>query len=202
MKLAIIGITGRAGSRIAREALARGHQVTGIARNPDPAKAPAGVTLWKGDANEPAKLAILRGHDALVAAGYSRDIPAANLAAIARGADISRLFVVGGAASLEIAPGKILLDSPDFPEIYKPEAKGSHAVLNDLKAIEDLDWTYLSPPAEFDPGTRTGIFRTGIDQLLVDADGKSHISMEDYAIAVLDELETPAHIRKRYTVGY
>jgi uncharacterized protein len=99
-------------------------------------------------------------------------------------------------------PGTILLDSPDFPDEYKPEAMGAKAFLEDLRTIEDLDWTLLSPAALLEPGERTGKFRIGGDRLLIGPDGQSRISIEDYAIAVLDELESPRHIRHRFTVAY
>ncbi|MGZ8281375.1 MAG: NAD(P)-dependent oxidoreductase, partial [Allosphingosinicella sp.] len=113
-----------------------------------------------------------------------------------------RLLVVGGAASLEVAPGKALLDTPDFPEFIKPEATPARAALDRLRNESEVDWTFLSPSVFFGPGERTGKFRLGTDQLLSDAEGKSHISYEDYAIALLDEIEQPCHRRARFTVGY
>lgn len=203
MRIAIIGATGRAGSRIAAEAVRRGHTVTGIVRNPAASTAPAGVTLVAGDATRPETIIpALNGHDAVVSSTMFRSLPSAPLLEAVRGAGVKRLLVVGGAGSLEVAPGKALIDTPEFPELYKPEASAGRTFLNDLRAATDLDWTFLSPQAEFAPGERTGTFRTGTDQLLVDAGGRSHISMEDYAIAVLDELESPKHVKARFTVGY
>jgi putative NADH-flavin reductase len=202
MKIAIIGITGNVGSRLATEALARGHTVTGIARNP--AKpAPPGVTLKQGDANQPEQLApLLRGHDAVISAANFRILPAAPLLRAVKAAGVSRLLIVGGAASLEIAPGVLLFDSPHFPPEYKPEAAAGMKFLEDLRAEPELDWTFLSPPAMFAPGVRTGKFRLGKDQLLSDGNGQSTISMEDFAIALIDELEHPQHLRQRFTVAY
>lgn len=203
MKIAIIGATGRAGSRIAAEALRRGHGVTGIVRSPEKAKVPAGVTLVQGDATQPEQLAdILRGHDAVVSAATFRVLKSAPLLQAVKAAGIKRLIVVGGAASLEIAPGKILLDSPSFPEEYKVEAVPGKQFLDELRAEKEVDWTFISPSVMFEPGERTGKFRTGKDQLLADASGQSRISMEDFAIALVDELEHPQHIRERFTVGY
>jgi putative NADH-flavin reductase len=203
MKIAIIGATGRAGSRIAAEALRRGHSVTGVVRNPDKANAPQGVTLVKADATNPQELApALRGHDWVVSAAKFQILKAQPLIEAMRAAGVKRLFVVGGAASLETAPGRSLLDSPDFPEVYKAEAVPGKAFLEDLRKVQDLDWTFLSPAAELAPGERTGKYRVGGDRLLADAEGKSHISMEDYAIAVLDELEQPKHVKQRFTVAY
>jgi putative NADH-flavin reductase len=117
-------------------------------------------------------------------------------------AGVKRLLVVGGAGSLEVAPGKVLMDTDGFPEAFKAEAKAGARFLARLRAEPDLDWTFLSPSADFAPGERTGHFRLGGDQLLSDATGKSHISTEDFAIAMVDEVEQPAHSRQRFTVGY
>ncbi|MES1981841.1 MAG: NAD(P)-dependent oxidoreductase [Pseudomonadota bacterium] len=202
MRIAIIGITGNAGSRIAAEALRRGHTVTGIARNVNK-PVPAGVTLKQGDANQPEQLApLLRGHDAVISAANFRILPATPLLQAVKAAGVKRLLVVGGAASLEIAPGVLLFDSPHFPEEYKAEAAAGKKFLDDLRAEAEIDWTFLSPPAMFAPGVRTGKFRLGKDQLLSDANGQSTISMEDYAIALIDELERPLHRRARFTVAY
>ena len=109
---------------------------------------------------------------------------------------------VGGAGSLEIAPGKALVDAPTFPEAYKPEALAGRVVLEALRRETTLDWSFLSPSTLFEPGERTGVFRLGGDQLLADAAGVSRISMEDFAIALADEIESPKHSRRRFTVGY
>lgn len=115
---------------------------------------------------------------------------------------MKRWLVVGGAGSLEVAPGQALLGAPGFPVAYRPEAEVGRRFLDALRTERELDWTFLSPSAEFVPGERTGTFRLGGDQLLTDASGRSWISMEDYAIAFVDELETPKHSRQRFTVGY
>ena len=202
--VAILGITGRAGSRIASELLRRRHTVTGIARNVAPAAAQPGLTLKAGDVTDAETLAaLLKGHDVVVSSTrFVGGTDAATLIAAARQAGVKRVIVVGGAGSLEVAPGVALVDTPEFPEIYKAEAIGGSAFLQTLRAETELDWTFLSPSALFEPGERTGRFRLGGDRLLVDASGNSHISMEDYAIALADELETPKHSRARFTVGY
>ncbi|AMO98089.1 NAD dependent epimerase/dehydratase family protein [Collimonas arenae] len=203
MKIAIIGITGRAGSRIAAEALRRGHTVTGIARSVEQTTAPVGVQLLQGDATQPEQLAeLIRGQDAVVSAAQFRVLKAAPLLQAVKSAGVKRLLVVGGAASLEVAPGAILLDSPNFPAEYKVEAVPGKQFLDDLRAETTVDWTFLSPPALFAPGERTGKFRIGQNQLLSDEQGQSQISMEDYAIALLDEIEQPKHVRQRFTVAY
>jgi putative NADH-flavin reductase len=203
-RIALLGITGRAGSRIAAELLKRGHTVTGIARRVADVPARAGLSVQSADATSAAALLpLIRGHDVLISAThFAGGSDAATLVAAARQAGVPRLLVVGGAGSLEIAPGQALVDTPDFPVAYKPEALAGRAFLQALRAERDLDWTFLSPPAEFAPGERTGQFRIGGDQLLSDAQGRSHLSMEDYAIAMADEVETPRHSRRRFTVGY
>lgn len=203
MKVALIGITGRVGSRLATELLRRGHLVTGIALHIEKAKAHPGLTLKQGDARSAATLApLLSGHDAVIsAARFQTSDPDAVIAAV-KSAGVKRLLVVGGADSLEVAPGKALQDTPDFPAAFKAEAAAGGRFLDRLRKEATLDWTFLSPSAEFGPGERTGKFRLGDDRLLIDTNGKSHISMEDFAIAMVDELEHPQHNRQRFTVGY
>ncbi|MGH8445803.1 MAG: NAD(P)-dependent oxidoreductase [Solimonas sp.] len=203
MKIAIIGISGRVGSRLAAELLQRGHPITGIARQPADVAAKPGLTVVRGDATDAASLApLIAGHDAVVSAGRFETTRAEPLLAAVRQAGVPRLLVVGGAGSLEVAPGVALLDTPEFPAAYKPEASAGRDFLNVLRPVRDIDWTYLSPSALLEPGTRTGRYRSGGDQLLADSAGKSWISMEDYAVAMADEIERPQHSRRRYTVGY
>lgn len=203
MKIALIGATGFIGSRLLAELTARGHAVSAITRNPEKVVAAAGVTALKGDVFDRDGLAsLLAGHDAVISAvHFTASDPAVLLAAVKQ-SGVKRYLVVGGAGSLEVAPGKRLFDTPEFPAIYLAEAQKGGAFLELLKAESKLDWTFLSPSALIQPGERTGKFRLGKDQLLVDAQGKSAISAEDYAIALVDELEKPAHSRQRFTVGY
>lgn len=200
--IALIGASGQAGSRILKELSDRGHSVTAIARNPEKIARLPHVTAVKGDVYDDKALAgLLAGHDAVISSvHYTASDPALILAAV-RASGVKRYLVVGGAGSLEVAPGQRVVDLPDFPEIYKAEALKGAAYLDLLKTVEDLDWTFLSPSAEFIPGTRTGTFRLGKDMLLSNEQG-SRISFEDYAIALVDEIEKPAHIRQRFTVGY
>lgn len=204
MKVVVLGITGRAGSRIAAELLRRGHQVTGIARKVDGVAPQAGLSVHAADGtNADALVPLIGGHDALISATrFAGGIPAPTLVAAAKSAGVPRVLVVGGAGSLEVAPGVALIDTPQFPAAYKAEASAGRDFLNALRGEQALDWTFLSPSALFEPGQRTGTFRVGGDGLLSDAQGKSHISMEDYAIAMADELESPKHPRQRFTVGY
>ncbi|MGO4737587.1 NAD(P)-dependent oxidoreductase [Bosea sp. 2KB_26] len=203
MKIALIGATGFIGSRLLAELSARGHAVSAITRNPEKVAAAAGVTALKGDVFDRDGLAsVLAGHDAVISAvHFTASDPAVLLAAVKQ-SGVKRYLVVGGAGSLEVAPGKQLFDTPEFPAIYLAEAKKGGTFLDLLKSESKLDWTFLSPSALIQPGMRTGTFRLGKDQLLVDAQGKSAISAEDYAAALVDELEKPAHSRQRFTVGY
>ena len=117
-------------------------------------------------------------------------------------AGIKRVLWVGGAGGLEVKPGVRVIDSPDMPLWVKPGSLATMNALDQLRKEPELDWSYLSPSAELKSGVRTGKFRLGKDQLLVDASGHSTISVQDYAVAMINELETPAHLRQRFTVGY
>lgn len=207
MHVALIGASGNAGSRILAELVQRGHTVTAIVR--DPARVPAlsGVEAKAGDVSDETRLAaLLAGHDAVVSAVPFATTDAAKLIATVRAAGVPRYLVVGGAGSLELALGDfplglMLIDAPNFPEAYKPEAAAGCVFLDLLRAEEELDWTFLSPSAMFVPGERTGRFRLGKDELLTGEKGSS-ISYEDFAVAMVDEVEKPAHSRQRFTVGY
>jgi putative NADH-flavin reductase len=203
MKIALIGATGFIGSRLLTELTSRGHQVTAIVRNPEKVPQGAGVSAKKGDVYDKDGLAaLLAGHDAVISAvHFSASDPATLLAAVKQ-SGVKRYLVVGGAGSLEVAPGVKLFDTKEFPAIYLDEARKGGAFLDLLKGESGLDWSFLSPSALIEPGERTGKFRLGKDQLLVDGNGQSRISAEDYAIALVDELEKPAHSRQRFTVGY
>ena len=200
--ISLIGAAGHAGSRILKELSDRGHSVTAIGRNAAKIPALAGVTATAGDVADEAGLArLLAGHDAVVSAVRFSDSDAATLIAAVRASGVKRYLVVGGAGSLEVAPGQRLVDQPDFPAVYKAEATKGAEFLDLLRGVTDLDWTFLSPSAMFVPGARTGTFRLGGDALLTNETGSS-ISFEDYAIALVDEIEKPEHIRRRFTVGY
>jgi putative NADH-flavin reductase len=202
MKIALIGASGQAGSRLLRELSGRGHSVTAIARNPSRIAALPGVTAKAGDVYDADGLAaLLAGHDAVISAvHFVASDPRLLIDAVKR-SGVPRYLVVGGAGSLEVAPGVPLVSTPDFPEAYRDEALAGAAFLDLLRQEPDLDWTFLSPSALFVPGERTGQFRLGKDQLLANESGSS-ISFEDYAIAMVDEIERPAHHRQRFTVGY
>ena len=203
MKIAIAGASGRAGSRITAELARRGHQVTAIARNPDKIERLADVTAIKGDVLDQAGLARLwSGHDAAISSVHFTASDPDKLIGAARDSKVGRYLVVGGAGSLEVAPGVRLVTTPGFPAQYKAEAEKGAAFLDLLRLQKDLNWTFLSPSALFVEGERTGKFRLGGDQLVADAKGDSKISAEDYAVAMIDEVEKPKHIRKRFTLAY
>ena len=213
MKVAIIGASGKVGSFIRDEALARGHQVTAIVRHPEKitVRNPR-LTVVKADVLKDKVDELVKGHDAVISAYnggwdnpdiYSTGIKGAK--AIINGikkSGVKRLLVVGGAGSLEVAPGVQLIDAMEFPEDIKGGVLSTRETLYMLKKEKELEWTFLSPPQNLNPGERTGHYRMGKDQLLKDKNGESKISTQDYAIAMLDELEHPQHIRERFTVAY
>ena len=209
MKVVLFGATGKSGSRLLKELVSRGHKVTAVAR--DTAKLPAasGVQVKQDDLSDVRRTAdVIRGADAVISA-YAP--PADNTDALigvtqrqveaVHQAGVDRLLVVGGAGGLEVAPGVSLIASGHLPAPYLPIAN-SHVKALDVLRKSDVNWTYVAPAAYFEPGTRTGKFRLGTDQLITAANGESRISMEDYAIAVVDELEKGANRRKRVSVGY
>lgn len=203
MKIAVVGASGNAGSRITAELARRGHAVTAIARNPEKIAKAANVVATRGDASDEAGLAqLLKGHDVAISSIHFLASDPAKLIGAAKASGVPRYLVVGGAGSLEVAPGVRLVTTPNFPPQYKAEAEKGGAFLDLLRQEKELNWTFISPSALFAPGERTGKFRLGTDQLLTGADGKSWISFEDYAVALADEIEKPAHVRKRFTVGY
>ena len=205
MKVALVGASGNAGTRILKELVSRGHEVTAIARNADKIEAQSGVTVVQADAADPAALAeAIKGHDVAISSLKFADSDAGKLIEAARKSGVGRYFVVGGAASLK-APGsdQRIIDSGQIPEAFMPEIRAGANFLELLKQEpEGLDWTFISPSMFFGPGERTGKFRLGTEELLVAEDGKSSISYEDYAVALVDEIEAPKHNRARFTVGY
>ena len=213
MKIALIGATGYVGAALLEEALNRGHQVTALVRHPEKLAQHANLAAQQANVHDVAALADqLRGHDAVLSAfnpGWEQaDIREQFIAgsraitSATKAAGVKRLLVVGGAGSLYVAPGQQLIDTPNFPAEYKEGAEGARQALNLLRDEEELQWTFLSPAALLQPGPRTGQFRIGGEQLLMDGDAPAHISVADLAVALLDEAEQPQHIRQRFTVAY
>lgn len=211
MNIVVFGGSGMIGQRITREALNRGHNVTAVVRNPAqfPFTSP-NLTVKAGNMLNPAEVAqLVAGYDAVVNAtrqpvnvqgqAYS-DSARALVDGLAR-AGVRRLIVVGGAGSLKVAPGLQLVDSPDFNPAWRPGALAMRDAL-DIYRNADLDWSYFSPAGLIAPGERTGHYRTGTDQLVTNENGESRISAEDYAVALVDELENPHFIRRRFTAAY
>lgn len=200
--IALIGASGNVGLRLLNELTSRGYHVTAIGRNPDNIPSLANVTAVRGDVNDGSTLAnLLKGHDAVISSVRFLDSDPAVLIDAVRTAGVKRYLVVGGAGSLLVASGERVIDQPNFPAEYKAEATAGAEFLEVLKQVDDLDWTFLSPSALFVPGERTGDFRLGKDELLIGENGSS-ISYEDYAVAMVDEVEAPAHVGQRFTVGY
>ena len=209
MNVVVYGATGNSGKEIVKELLSRGHTVTGVARNVSSLKAQKGLTVKTDDLSKvDAIAAVIKGADAVVSA-YAP--PPDNVDALigvtereieaVKKAGAKRLLVVGGAGLLEVAPGVTLIKSGHLPAEYLPIATSHEKALGVLRA-SDINWTYLSPAAYFVPGERTGKFRLGTKELVSDAKGESKISFADYAIALVDEIEKPAHERGSFSVGY
>jgi len=214
MRIALIGATGMIGQRILIEALSRGHHVTAIARDPAKVAPRANLEVKTGDVMKPETLIpAIATSDVLVsscapppdnprqAIESVRTLTEAVASAAKTGNHTLRLLMVGGAGSLEIAPGVQLVDTPNFPEAWKPISLAHRDALAALRKAP-INWTYFSPAAFIQPGTRIGRYRTGTEQLVTDAKGESRISAEDYAVAMLDEIEKPRFIRQRFTAAY
>jgi putative NADH-flavin reductase len=213
MKIAVIGAGGRVGRRTVQEALSRGHEVKALVRHPSAFDLTGDrLTVSEADATDPTQVADgVRGTDAVISAvgpawqsGDPAVVPqtARSLLAALPRAGVRRLIFVGGAASLEVAPGVRLMDTPQFPDDYKPIGVAHAEALDVFRASDaDVDWAFVSPPPMLEPGERTGKYRVGGDQLLTGANGQPYISMEDYAIALVDEAENGSHKLVRFTVA-
>jgi uncharacterized protein len=209
MHIALYGATGKSGSRILTELLSRGHQVTAVVRDPAKFVTQPGLTVVHGDVSSADAIAAkIKGADAVVSAyapppdDTDQLLPVTeDFVAAVRETGVPRLLIVGGAGSLEVAPGVTGIDSGHIPTEWLPIAVSHAKVLEQVKK-SDINWTYFSPAGFFVPGERTGKFRLGKDALIADEKNDSRISLEDYAIALVDELETPRHERQRFTIGY
>lgn len=216
MRVVLYGATGMIGSRILKELLSRGHTVTAVVRDPSKLKAQNNLTIQKGDLLDADSIAKLCWGADVVVSSYGPPsgpqgpdpskanhlVDAARALIIgARRAGSPRIIVVGGAGSLEISPGLQVVDAPTFPEAYKPVALAHRDAYHVLRAC-DLNWTCFSPARMIQPGERTGKFRLGKDALVSDEKGNSSISAEDYAVALVDEVEQGRHTKQRFTIGY
>ncbi|TQC46573.1 NAD-dependent epimerase/dehydratase family protein [Rhodococcus sp. WS4] len=214
-RIAVFGSTGTIGSRIVAEALSRGHEVTAVVR--DPAKvstAHENLTVSEGDVlNAASVVAATEGRDVLVSAVGGGDGPGA-IATIkpsaetlvdglrSVGADAPRLVAVGGAGSLRTPDGKLVWDAEGLPEFLLQIMHAHGDALDYYRTVSDVQWTNITPPADIEPGDRTGTYRTAADDLLLDDAGQSRISTEDFAVAVVDEIERPQNTGRRFTVAY
>lgn len=203
MRVALIGATGKAGSRVLKELLERGHDVTAIVRHPERVAPHPRVEAVGTDGSEASLAAAVAGHDAVVSSVRFVDLdPEVLLPAILK-SGVKRYVVVGGAGSLLHPDGIEEARRPEFPEVARPNSLRGGDLLDMLKATSELDWTFISPPRMFVPGERTGTFRYGKDHMLMNAEGNpTSISLEDFALALVDELEAPKYVRQRFTIGY
>ncbi|MGH8803567.1 MAG: NAD(P)-dependent oxidoreductase [Polaromonas sp.] len=213
MNIALIGATGFVGAPVLAELLSRGHRVTVLARNPSKLGPQTGLTVVAADALDANQVAqAVAGHDAVISAynpGRSEpkiyDVFLRGSQAILEGvkqAGVKRLLVVGGAGSLYVAPGLQLVDTPQFPAQYKQGALAARELLNRIKGETTLDWSFVSPPIGLAPGARTGQYRLGADELLPgQGDQPAGISVPDLAVAIVDEIEQPRHVKRRFTVA-
>jgi uncharacterized protein len=209
MKVVLFGASGMIGSRILSELIHRGHSVTAVARHPEKVLAEDGVKAVRGDVLDAAGIAAAAtGADAAISAYSPPHTDSGKLVDSARAlvegltqAGVRRMIMVGGAGSLEVAPGVQLVDTPEFPDEWKAIALAHRDALAVLKSA-DVDWSYFSPAGLIEPGSRTGKFRLGGTRLVANDRGESRISAEDYAIALVDELENPRHLRRQFTAAY
>lgn len=214
MKIALIGASGFVGSSVLNEALQRGHNVTAIVRNPQKISVQdKNLNVIAADImDENNLISIIKEYDAVISSYnpgwgdpeiYNNFILGSQkiMNAVKR-SGVKRFLVIGGAGSLEIEPGKQLVDSPEFPVEWKQGALAARELLNIIKKENELDWTFLSPAIMLYPGERTDKYRTNTDSPVFDSNGKCEISVQDLAVALIDELENPRFIKKRFTVGY
>ena len=214
-KIVLIGASGFIGSAILKEALDRGHRITAVVRRPERiTTSHSNLIIKQGDVSSVSTVTeVCKGADAVISAynpGWTNPKIAADTLRIypiilegVRQSGVKRILITGGAGSLFVSPGIRMMDAGLLPESYLPAIKALASVYLDLLTKErEIDWVFFSPAQNIAPGKRTGKFRLGKDDMIVDQKGESNISVEDYAMAMLDELERPAHHRERFTVGY
>lgn len=212
MNVLLLGASGRIGQRTTTELLNRGHAVTGVSRSwREGGIDDDGFVAVTGNATEPDDVAKLAtGHDGVVSTLGPRDNDSSEILTVMmdavvdgmRRTDVKRLVWTGGAGGLKVGPEAILIDSDDFPEEWKPVARAAIDAFEHLREVEDLEWTYISPAALIEPGERTGEYRTAERKLVVNDEGDSCISMEDFAVALVDELEEKNAVHTYLGTGY
>jgi putative NADH-flavin reductase len=203
MNIVLAGATGNIGSRILDEALSRGHRVTGLTRDPAKLAARSGKQAKKASTAEVSAFAdVLKGHEAAILSIKWNENHVHQVLDALRKSGVKRCLFVIGAGSLLRMDGRTHFDHMAEKGIQPPTSKPAALALAEMQKAADLDWTAISPPASIQPGQRTGKFRLGLDDLIEDDKGESQISREDFAIAIMDEIEKPRHIRQRFTAGY
>lgn len=203
MKVALVGATGKIGGSISQELLRRGHAVTAISRHPEATPAAAGVSPAAGDILDPEALAsVLAGHDVIASSARFLPDSSSKLIDAVEKSRVVRFLVVGGAGTLDDGNGRMLVEVREPPPERRALVMEAVALLTQLRANTNLDWTYVTPPTQIGPGERLGRYRSHESQPVRDQDGKNFISYGDFAIAFVDEIETGEHIRSRFTVGY
>jgi putative NADH-flavin reductase len=212
MKIALIGASGFVGAAVLKEAVERGHTVTAIVRNPAKVEAASNVSVIAADVTDQHRLAeLLHGQDVVISAFnggwgnpdiYARHLSGSKAIATAAKSAGVRLIEVGGAGSLYAPDGSQFVDSPEFPAEWKDGARAARDALTALKESDWKDWTFVSPAFVLAPGERTGAYRLGGENPVFDDKGESRISVEDLAVALVDEAEAPKHIGQRFTLGY
>jgi putative NADH-flavin reductase len=203
MNIVLIGATGAIGSRVLDEALRRGHTVSAVTRDPRKLDARPGMTIRAGSTSDgPGLTQVVKGHDAAVVSVKWNENDIGRVIDVIRKAGVKRCLFVIGAGSLLRKDGRTHLEHMADKGIQPPTSKPASLAYEEIKKVKDLDWTAISPPASIQPGRRTGKFRRGLDKLIEDKEGQSLISREDFAVAILDELEKGKHIRKRFTAAY
>lgn len=201
--VALIGASGKIGTKITAELLGRGHTVTAIARHPEKIEAREGLTAVAGDFTKPSAIAeVLKGHDAIISAASFIPGESEKLIESARLSGVKRFLMVGGAASLLTESGERVVDSLELPEEWMIPIKEGIRCFELLKQVDDFDWTFFSPAVMIGPGERTGKFRLGKDHVVKDENGESKISYDDFAIAMVDELEQENNLKGRFTIAY
>lgn len=201
--IALIGATGNIGGRVLEEALARKHTVTAITRDPRKLSAREGMTVRAASTTDPAVLSkVLAGHDVVVVSVKWNENDVDRVIDTVRKSGVKRVLFVVGAGSLLRKDGRTHFEHMAEKGIQPPTSKPAMLALEAIRKIADLDWTAISPPATIPAGKRTGKFKLGLDKFIENSKGESRISREDFAVAILNEIEKPKHIRKRFTAAY